>query len=178
MRKFLDNSMAPIIAIDFDNTISMGDHYPGCGELRPYTKEVINFLIDIGVKIVIYTSRDVAINQEIHVGDIMVVHDDITPMTTYLKENGIKYSAINKSVQFAPFSYNSRKIYAHLYVDDRGYGWQDEPNVMLKVLEHILIQILDLPGRLVIPLVERVGRNEVTFTDIEQYKTYVKEYWV
>jgi hypothetical protein len=178
MRKFRDSSVAPIVAMDFDNTISVGDHYPGFGELRPYVRAVMNFLVDIGVKVVVNTSRDIAIYQEIQTDGIIAVHDDITSMITYLKEKDVKFSAINKSVQFAPHYCNSRKIYAHLYVDDRGYGWREEPNVMLKVLEHILLNILDLPERLVTPLVERVGKGEVTFADVEQYRTYVKEYWV
>ena len=173
MRKYNDNSVAPIIAIDFDNTISIGDKYPECGKLRPYAKEVINFLTDIGVKIVIYTSRDAAINQ-----DEQIVCDDLTPMITYLKENGIRYASINKSVQFAPFLYNSRKVYAHRYLDDRNFGFTDNDDVFLGVLYDTLAHLLDVPVKMAADTCEEIRNNhEVKFCEIEQYKGYVKEFW-
>jgi histidinol phosphatase-like enzyme len=59
MKYFTDNSIAPIIAIDFDGTICIGDGYPDPhnGSVRNYAKEVINLLYDVGVKIVIWTNR-------------------------------------------------------------------------------------------------------------------------
>jgi len=173
MRKYNDNSVAPIIAIDFDNTISIGDKYPECGKLRPYAKEVINFLTDIGVKIVIYTSRDAAINQ-----DEQVVCDDLTPMITYLKENGIRYASINKSVQFAPFLYNSRKVYAHRYLDDRNFGFNDSVSVFPNMLFDTLVHLLDIPEKIAYYTCEEIRNNrEIKFYEIEQYKGYVKEFW-
>ena len=76
-RKYKDNSIAPIVAIDFDGTISVGDSFPQPKEIRKFAKEVINFLVDCGIKVVIYTSRDVAINQ-----DTYTVYDDITNQVT------------------------------------------------------------------------------------------------
>ena len=59
MRHFIDNSIAPIVAIDFDGTICIGNSYPDPinGILRPYAREVINFMYNIGTKIVIWTNR-------------------------------------------------------------------------------------------------------------------------
>lgn len=131
---FKDNARAPIIAMDFDETISIGNSYPNCGTPRKYAKEVMNFLVDIGCHVVIWTSRDIAINQETR-----QVYDDLSVMIDWLNEHNIKYSAINKSIQFAPFHYNGRKIYAHLYVDDRSLGWDhDDEFIMFRVLSSIL----------------------------------------
>lgn len=146
MRKFHDNSIAPIIAIDFDDTIAIGHGdggYPNPGTIRPYACEVINFLTSIGVKVVIHSCRDMAIDQ-----DKLSVIDDITPMVDWLRDHGVMYSAINKSVQFAPYAYNGRKIYAHMYVDDRSYGWKESDDIMLQVLKHFLINIVGIDNML------------------------------
>lgn len=141
MKKFIDSSTAPIIAWDFDGTLNVGGEsiYPLCGEPRKYAKEVLGFLHSVGVKNIIWTSRDVSIDQE-----TLMVHDDITDAIRFLDYNSIPYDAINKSVQFAPYKYNSRKVYAHMYVDDRAYGWQDHEFVLLHVLEDFLSNILDV----------------------------------
>lgn len=139
--KLKDNAEYPIIAIDFDDTICMTrDTYPECGKARMHAKEVINFMHKLGIKIVIWTSRDVAFNQ-----DEKKLYDHLTPMIEWLNENDIHYDAINKSIQFAPFHYNSRKVYANMYVDDRGYGWDgsDDGNdaVFILVLEQFLQRV-------------------------------------
>lgn len=119
--KFNDKAEMPIIAIDFDDTINVlgSKTYPKCGEVRQWAKEVINFMHKLGIKIVIWTSRDVAYNQ-----DEKKMYDHMSPMIEWLDANEIHYDAINKSIQFAPYAYNGRKVYAHMYVDDRAFGWQ------------------------------------------------------
>lgn len=143
MKKFNDNTVAPIIAWDFDGVLNINgeDTYPICGQVRKYARPVLQLLHDIGVKNVIWTSRDVAYNQE-----EKQMCDHITPMIKFLDYNDIRYHAINKSVQFAPYLYNSRKIYAHMYVDDRGFGWHEhtDQDIMLCVLESILCNVLGL----------------------------------
>jgi hypothetical protein len=142
MKKFNDSAVMPIIAIDFDDTINIGgaDTYPICGKPRPWAKEVINFMHKLGIKIVIWTSRDVAYNQ-----DEKRMYDHVSPMIEFLDNNKIHYDAINKSIQFAPYAYNGRKVYAHMYVDDRGYGWNGAGNgddsVFLNILESFLIRV-------------------------------------
>jgi hypothetical protein len=140
--KFNDSATMPIIAIDFDDTINInGAHkYPVCGDVRPYAKEVINFMHKLGIKIVIWTSRDVAYNQ-----DERKMYDHMSPMINWLDKNEIHYDAINKSIQFAPYHYNGRKVYAHMYVDDRAYGWtgaeDGNDNIFFNILESFLIQV-------------------------------------
>lgn len=142
MKIFKDSAPLPIIAIDFDGTINVNgeDTYPVCGELRPYAKSVINFMHDLGIKIVIWTSRDVAYNQE-----EKKMYDHMSPMIDWLDKNEVHYDAINKSIQFAPYAYNGRKVYAHMYVDDRAFGWygSDDGNdcIMLDLLEVFLHEV-------------------------------------
>lgn len=137
MKHFIDNSIAPIIAVDFDGTISIGkDAYPDPhnGTIRPYAKEVINFLYDIGVKVVIWTNR-----KNIKDTDIK----DKLLMKEWLDEMGVHYHTVNDSTEFAPFKYYGRKLYAHMFVDDRGYGFDcDNKFIMLDVLRHFLTDII------------------------------------
>ena len=138
--KIVDNAIMPIIAIDFDDTINVNGKFPVCGYPRLHAKEVINFMHKLGIKIVIWTSRDVAYNQE-----EKKMYDHLTPMIEWLNENDIHYDAINKSIQFAPFHYNGRKVYAHMYVDDRGFGWNGSDDgkdpVFILVLEQFLRKV-------------------------------------
>lgn len=172
-RKYKDNSIAPIVAIDFDGTISVGESYPNPTLTREYAKEVINFLVDCGVKIVIYTSRDTAINQ-----DDYTVYDDITPMIKFLHNNDIKFSAINKSIQFAPFPYNSRKIYAHMYVDDRGYGWNESGCPMLCVLHDILINLCGIVEQDATEICVKICKGEDTQYEAELIARHLKNFWI
>ena len=172
-RKYKDNSVAPIVAIDFDGTISVGDSFPQPKEIRKFAKEVINFLVDCGIKVVIYTSRDVAINQ-----DTYTVYDDITPMINFLAEHGVRYSAINKSIQFAPFPYNSRKIYAHMYVDDRGYGWIESGCALLYVLNDIIVGLCGICKQDANNICAKICRGEDVSLEAELIAKHLKNYWV
>lgn len=140
--RFKDSAELPIIAIDFDDTINVNgsDTYPTCGTVRLYAKEVINFMHKLGIKIVIWTSRDVAYNQ-----DEKKMYDHMSPMIDWLNENDIHYDAVNKSIQFAPYAYNGRKVYAHMYVDDRSFGWTGADNgndcIFILVLEEFLRKV-------------------------------------
>lgn len=137
MKPFIDNSVAPIIAIDFDGTICIGDGgYPDPhgGQLRQYTKEVMNFMYDIGIKVVIWTNRKNVKDTDIK---------DKLLMKQWLDELGIKYHTVNDSTEFAPFKYYGRKMYAHMFVDDRSYGFNcHDQQIMLKVLETFLVNIV------------------------------------
>ena len=140
--KFNDSAIMPIIAIDFDDTLNInGAHkYPICGSVRPHAKEVLDFMHKLGIKIVIWTSRDVAYNQ-----DEKKIYDHMTPMIKWLDRKKIHYDAINKSIQFAPYHYNGRKVYAHMYIDDRAFGWtgaeDGKDEIFYDVLRSFLIKV-------------------------------------
>lgn len=172
-KKYKDDSVAPIVAFDFDGTISIGDSFPEPGVLRSFAKQVINFMVDCGVKVVIYTSRDVAINQ-----DTYTVYDDITPMINFLNENGVRFSAVNKSIQFAPFPYNSRKIYAHRYIDDRGYGWVEGEAVMISVLYDILTSLLSICPDLADSICSKIYKGEDVSVYVKPIADHIKNFWI
>lgn len=136
MRRFIDNSIAPIIAIDFDGTIITGKGYPDPhgGTIRPYAKSVINFLYDVGVKVVIWTNRKNVKDTDIK---------DKLLMKQWLDEMDVHYHTVNNSNEFAPFRYHGRKLYAHMFVDDRSFGFNyDDKHIMIRVLHDFLENIV------------------------------------
>ena len=173
--KFRDSAEAPIIAWDFDGTINInGEHiFPECGVIRRHTKEVMNLLHDIGIRNVIWTSRDIAYNQ-----DDKRIYDHLSPMLKFLDDNGIKYDTINKSVQFAPYCYNGRKVYAHLYVDDRAFGWKEHDDVMLDVLNYIMCYIIGINDTQMRLYAWIVIQNGESFEEVylDKLREYVKRW--
>ena len=171
MKHFIDNSIAPIIAIDFDNTICIGDSYPDPhgGRLRPYIKEVINFMYDVGIKIVIWTNR-----KNVKGTDIK----DKLLMKQWLDELGIKYHTVNDSTEFAPFKYYGRKLYAHMFVDDRGYGFKcDDELIMLKVLYEFLTNIVGCSPYYSTRIVSCIYNNEQLYSeDVEHVKDKIRNW--
>ena len=97
-----------IIAIDFDGTICRGQ-FPNIDGLQPYAKEIINRLHDDGHYIIIWTCRH---------------DDDLLNAVNWLLNNGIKFDRVNdhNPENLAQYGGNTRKIYAHLYIDDKQVG--------------------------------------------------------
>jgi hypothetical protein len=139
IKPFKDNAPKPIIAFDFDGTVTMENVYPDFAPLRPFIREVTNVLHELGAVVIIWTCRDIVGKNPLY--------DDISPMRTFLRDNGVYFDAINTSYQYAPFFYDSRKIFAHMYVDDKAFGWSryDPDIVLLVVLGEFLINIMDVP---------------------------------
>lgn len=127
---FTDNARDFIIAFDFDGTITKTNEYPNFGKVREYSAETIQVIREAGAKVVIWTCRD---------------SEDIQPLCDFLKNNGIECDSINSSIEFAPFPYESRKIYAHMYVDDRGFGWRNTEGIMVDVMHDFLTNIMGMP---------------------------------
>ncbi len=104
-----------IIAIDFDGTICRGK-YPNIDGLQPSALEVINQLYDAGHYIIINTCRS---------------HEQLLAAINWMLEQGIKFHRVNDNhpAEAARYNNNSRKIYAHVYVDDKQIGglptWTD-----------------------------------------------------
>lgn len=96
-----------IVAIDFDGTI-VEDRYPEIGKLIDGAREVINKLYDEGYEIIIWSCRA-------RVGKARAIE--------FLAKNGIKYHRFNESSPANLKQYNNvdtRKVYADLYIDDKG----------------------------------------------------------
>lgn len=105
-----------ILAIDFDGTI-VTDRFPSVGELRPGAKRCINLLHSEGYYIIIWTCR---------------TQNKALEVAQFLQENGIHFDKINESSPMNVEKYSgidTRKVYADLYVDDRGLidipSWQE-----------------------------------------------------
>lgn len=97
-----------IIAIDFDGTICRGQ-YPNIDGLQPDAKQYIQELKADGHYIIIYTCR---------------CGDYLTQAINWLLENEIPFDRVNdnepQSIEM--YKNNSRKVYAHVYVDDKQVG--------------------------------------------------------
>lgn len=97
-----------IIAVDFDGTLHIGK-WPKIGTIAPYAAEVMNKLKKDGHDLIIWTCRE---------GDRQI------EMVNWLLEKGIPFDRINDHVPgtWEQYGYKSKKVYAHLYVDDRQVG--------------------------------------------------------
>lgn len=97
-----------IIAVDFDGTLHVGS-WPGIGAVAPYAGDVMRKLHDDGHYIIINTCRT---------GDMLV--DAIN----WLLRHDIPFDRVNDNCPLGVEQYgnNSRKIHAHVYVDDKQVG--------------------------------------------------------
>ena len=97
-----------IIAIDFDGTISTG-RYPAIDGLREGAKEAIMSLYTEGHYIIINTCRS---------------GQQLLDAINFMLQEGIKFDRVNDNHpgESAKYNNNSRKIFAHLYVDDKQIG--------------------------------------------------------
>lgn len=128
----------PIIAVDFDEVLCIGSSQAVCDTypipphdgVRKHAKVVMDFLRNLCVKIVIWTCRDISYNY--------IKYDHITPMIIWLNQNKIPFDGVNDSSKFVPYVYNSRKIYADMYVDDKSIFWSDGEDILLSVLFNFL----------------------------------------
>lgn len=97
-----------IIAVDFDGTLHTGK-WPDIGAPIPYAKQVMQQLKNDGHYLIIWTCRE---------------RERQTEMVNWLLAAGIPFDRINEhkpgSVEL--YGYASRKVYAHLYIDDKQVG--------------------------------------------------------
>jgi len=104
-----------IIAIDFDGTLHTG-RWPNIGAPTPYAIEVMQKLKNDGHYLIIWTCRE---------------GERQTEMVNWLLEKGIPFDRINehKPGTAELYGYSARKVYAHLYIDDKQVGglprWDD-----------------------------------------------------
>jgi len=97
-----------IIAIDFDGTLHTGK-WPEIGIPAPYAIEIMQKLKADGHYLIIWTCRE---------------REQQTEMVNWLLEKSIPFDRVNEhkpgSVEL--YGYASRKVYAHLYIDDKQVG--------------------------------------------------------
>lgn len=96
-----------IVAVDFDGTI-VKDNYPGIGEINVGTVNYLNNLKEIGAKLILWTCRS---------------DKQLVEALEFCKEIGLEFDAVNDNLPetVAKYGGNSRKIFADIYLDDRGF---------------------------------------------------------
>lgn len=113
------------IAIDFDGTM-VTDEFPRVGSPNPGAIETMKWLIQRGVKIILFTMRshdsyysDVTgrLSKRTEFSNKPSVLDDAIH---WCEDNGIKLYGVNKNP--SQIWSNSRKVYADYYIDDRCIG--------------------------------------------------------
>jgi histidinol phosphatase-like enzyme len=91
-----------ILAIDFDGVICEND-YPEVGKQIPNSIPVLKKLQQIGHSLILWTCRD---------------GESLNNAIEFCKKKGLEFDAINENLDFK-FK-TSNKIYADVYIDDRG----------------------------------------------------------
>tara|TARA_R100001143_G_C3359747_1_gene134736 strand:- start:767 stop:1183 length:417 start_codon:yes stop_codon:yes gene_type:complete len=100
-----DRTAGPIIAVDFDGTI-VQHKYPEIGELCPYADTYLKQFVTRGARLILYTMRSEAYLLEAE---------------QFVKSLGIDLWAVNLNPTQHTWT-TSRKVYAHLYIDDAAAG--------------------------------------------------------
>lgn len=104
-----------IISVDFDGTLHVGV-YPSIGIITPDARKYMQKLKEDGHYIIINTCR---------------CGDQQLAAINWLKEQDIPFDRVNDNHPGNTVKYqsNSRKIYAHVYIDDKQIGglppWKD-----------------------------------------------------
>lgn len=96
----------PVIAVDFDGTITIGDTFPNIGKINPLAKWCLNALAEAGFCIIIFTCREGIL---------------IEQAEQFLQREGVSYMHINRNCRVRVDYYGSdcTKVGATAYIDDR-----------------------------------------------------------
>ena len=98
-----------IIAIDFDGTLHTGK-WPEIGAPAPYAIEVTQRLKADGHYLIIWTCSEWS--------------NDLVSMVNWLLKHQIPFDRVNDNhpEQISKYKANGRKVYAHVYIDDKNLG--------------------------------------------------------
>lgn len=109
-----------VFAVDFDGTI-VENKFPQIGEIKPGAIETLKALQQLEHKLILWTCRKDAELQE---------------AVAFLISKGIKMDAVNQNVDE---DFTGRKIFAHVYIDDRSFppfmGWEALNDYFIKDLD-------------------------------------------
>lgn len=97
-----------IIAVDFDGTLCENK----CPDIGRPNKDMLNYIKKRrrnGCKIILWTCRTGKMLED---------------AVAWCKEQGLEFDAVNENLPeiLEEFGGDSRKIFAHIYIDDRAYG--------------------------------------------------------
>ena len=109
----------PILAIDFDGTITKDNDFPKCGKLMPEVQEVLQELHHKGCKIILWTCRS---------------GQDLANAITWCEAWGIPIDFVNENIPTIKFG--NPKIFANYYIDDLNLGgfpgWEKVLKIVLQ----------------------------------------------
>jgi hypothetical protein len=124
-----------IIAIDFDNTITVSDAYPNILSMREGAREVINWLYDQGHCILINTCR---------------CGKEMEDVKEWLVDHDIHFCHVNENCGMRVEKYNNdtRKLGYHFLIDDKniecmysngksGVKWSDIKIMLCELFERM-----------------------------------------
>ena len=121
------------IAVDFDGTLCDMEH-PGIGAIKPNAREALTLFRALGFKIIIWSCRTCHWDYGIYGGDReqpTLERGRVKAMAAWLNANGIPYDEIDDGSKGKP--------HANLYVDDKGYRFNDNwDEIMAFVKEKLL----------------------------------------
>lgn len=113
-----------IIAIDFDGTI-VADDYPQIGKLKDGVQAAMHAIAQNDANYIIINTcrRD----------------EQLIEAVNFLFENGIPFDRVNDNAPWMIEQFgNTRKIYAHLYIDSSNIGgmpnWNDIPQIVNAIM--------------------------------------------
>lgn len=108
----------PILAVDFDNTLTLTEKYPF---IDGANEQMVNFLKEHGNDffVILWTCRD---------------GKQLQYALDWCKEQGLHFDAVNENAPWLKAKYHNdpRKIYADYYIDDHAYTAEDFLRVMYR----------------------------------------------
>ena len=110
-------NMPIIYAVDFDGTLCE-NAWPDIGEANEPLIKALKDFRESGEKVILWTCR---------------TDDKLTEALEWCKERGLEFDAVNENLPevLAAFDGESRKIFAHVYIDDRAFN----PSANLRDIE-------------------------------------------
>lgn len=107
--------MRPIIAVDFDGTIT--EHkFPDIGPEAPNAFKWLKRFQELGAKLILWTMRS-----DGRKGEGKANGPVLTEAVEFCRSNGIEFWGVNTNPDQVSWT-QSPKVYAHLYIDDAAAG--------------------------------------------------------
>lgn len=117
---------APVWAVDFDGTLSLGNHFPNIGKPNTRLIELLKMARLQGIRLILWSSRE---------------GNYLTEAVEWCKDLGLEFDAVNDNIpdMIEYVGGNPRKVVAHLFIDDRAFHfWGEEGEERLcKLLQEI-----------------------------------------
>jgi hypothetical protein len=97
------------VAVDFDETLTLktaDKKYPEIGEETPNAFKALRTIKSLGYKLILYTNRE---------------GQQLEDALAWCRERNFEFDGVNNNFDQLSWS-SSRKVFAHVYIDDCGFG--------------------------------------------------------